>query len=470
MKNIDKLKKTVVDNGYCIGCGACAFVSNGQISIKKNSNGLFEALIPDNIENDIHTNILDICPFYNNEYNENVIGKELYSNYSGIKHTIYTGYYLSCYAGYVKIDNYRKNGSSGGFGSWIAAKLLEEGLVDKVIHVKTSTNSELLFDYQFSNNIQEIQEGSKSRYYPIEMSSVLEYVSNNDYKYLFVGIPCFIKALRQLQKTNPLLKQRIKFTLGLVCGHLKSDFFSKSMAWELGIDPQNLKGIDFRVKNQEKTVNNYSIKVTGQVDGEIKTMESLTKNLFVSNWGHGLFKYKACDYCDDVLSETADVAIGDAWLPEYSKDSLGTNIIVIRHETINNLFTKYKDEINVDIISSDQVYKSQSGGFRHRREGLQYRIFLSCRGKDWFPIKRFSPSNHIPNKRKKIYEKRIELTKQSFISFNQAIEKNDFNVLRTNLLPLINEYNKIYRDNRVLSFIKKIYKKIKTTKKHTKLS
>ena len=71
------------------------------------------------------------------------------------------------------------------------------------------------------------------------------------------------------------------------------------------------------------------------------------------------------------------VTIGDAWLPENSNDSLGTKIITIRNESINKLFNKYKDEINVDIIMSEQVYQSQAWGFRHRRDGLSYRLQLA---------------------------------------------------------------------------------------------
>lgn len=41
--------------------------------------------------------------------------------------------------------------------------------------------------------------------------------------------------------------------------------------------------------------------------------------------------YKACDFCDDVFAETADIALGDAWLPEYVQDGNGTNVVVTRN-------------------------------------------------------------------------------------------------------------------------------------------
>lgn len=470
MDYINELKKTVIDNGYCIGCGACSFASKGLFEVKKNSNGLLEAIVSNNQLGQIDYNVTSVCPFYNKDYNEDVIGKEYYMNIDNIKHNNYIGYNLINYAGYVRQGDFRRKGSSGGFGTWIASKLLEEGMVDKIIHVKSSSNSDLLFEYKISSNLKETQEGSKSRYYPVEMSKVLDYVVNNDYNYLFVGVPCFIKAIRQLQNQYPILKERIKYTLGLACGHLKSDFFAKSMAWELGIHPNDLEQIDFRVKNEEKFANNYSIKVSGKFNGEKVSIESLTKELFVSNWGHGLFKYKACDYCDDVLAETADVTIGDAWLPEYSKDFLGTNIVTIRSESINNLFIKYKDEIHIDKITSEQVFQSQAGGFRHRREGLSYRLYLLDNSGLWRPLKRVNPDSRISRNRKKIYEKRIELAEKSFVAYKNAIENNDFGTMPKKLRTLILEYDKIYRGNGLIYFAKRVFRKLRLILKSIKRS
>jgi coenzyme F420-reducing hydrogenase beta subunit len=62
-----------------------------------------------------------------------------------------------------------------------------------------------------------------------------------------------------------------------------------------------------------------------------------------------------------VLAETADVTVGDAWLPEYIKDGLGTNIITIRSPEILAIFeivkTKYifKKWVPKRSISLNQV-------------------------------------------------------------------------------------------------------------------
>jgi coenzyme F420-reducing hydrogenase beta subunit len=226
MNETKLLFETVINEGYCIGCGACSFHSQNKIKMRMNNNGFIQPFLSDDeIEN--IPNLLKVCPFYNSDLNENEISYRLYANKEHtINHDVSVGYYHSIYAGHIRDDSIRLKSSSGGFGSWISKKMLESNLVDQIIHVKPSENDKLIFSFQISDS-ENLRNGSKSRYYPIEMSKVLDFVTKNDLRYLFIGLPCFVKALRLLQEEHPLLKERVKFTMGLVCGHLKSDFFAR---------------------------------------------------------------------------------------------------------------------------------------------------------------------------------------------------------------------------------------------------
>ena len=152
-------------------------------------------------------------------------------------------------------------------------------------------------------------------------------------------------------------------------------------AWQCGIEPGNLIAIDFRKKLPGFDANRYGIEVTGWQDGQVVTRISPVRDLYGHDWGKGFFKYKACDYCDDVVAETADVVVGDAWLPEYVKNSQGTNVVVVRHPLIRDLIDKgvSTGQINLDCISADEIAKSQKSGLNHRREGLAYRLDLTDR-------------------------------------------------------------------------------------------
>lgn len=443
-KYVAELFETVIKNDYCIGCGVCACYPGSPLKMKINESGKY---VPVLLQGDIESfkiDILAICPFSNKSRDENMIGSSLFKDVVGIKHSVYTGYYLKNYAGYAIGNAYRERGSSGGMGTWLPTQLLKQNLVDAIIHVKATTHSEgdKLFSYQISKNSDELALGAKSKYYPIEMSEIIKYVRTHPARYALIGIPCFIKAIRLLAQSDEQIKNNIKYTIGLVCGHLKTDVFAKSLAWQMGIKPSELTAIDFRIKIQGLKASNYGVQARGVINGNEVEKSSPTNCLYATDWGQGLFKYNACDYCDDVLAETADISIGDAWLPKYIKDSEGTNIIVVRNAELMKLISQSKEELFLEEISVDQVFESQSGGFRHRREGTAYRLFLKDKAGEWRPKKRTEPKKKIKLKRKKIYRKRVKLNEESFRAYEEALQKDNFSIFIEHMDPYIKDYNK----------------------------
>lgn len=430
--------KQVIDEGYCIGCGVCPFVDS-SIRIERDEKGKNQAVL----SNESSSLATAICPFASSERNEDFLGNLYYGKQSNVSHSEELGYYLSTHIGYVNSNEFRKKGSSGGVGNWILAKLLEENMIDGVIHVKNSRNKKSMYSYQISESVEELLEGSKSKYYPVELSEVLEEVRKTEKKYALVGIPCFIKSIRLLQQDFPELKEKIIFIVGLVCGHMKSDFFAKSQAWESGIDFKSLEYIDFRVKLPDKNASSYGIEAIGTINGEKKKVIVPKSNLSTTNWGYGFFKYQACDYCDDVLAELADITVGDAWISKYVQDTEGTNIIVIRNKKILDIFMKYSKELKLFESNANEIAESQAGGFRHRREGLKYRLWLKNQIEAIVPTKRIAPSDNIPEKRKKIYKARIELVDESFNAFQYAMQNDDFSYFNEYMNPFLKKYDKI---------------------------
>lgn len=424
---------------FCIGCGACAFV-DPAFRIIKNPEGCLQA---EQVSDTDLRAASQVCPFAS-RYDENRVAETLFAGVDGIKHDENLGYFLDTYVGYVKQDGYRERGSSGGFISWLAATMLKQGLIDAVIHVKDGDSPESMYGYQISHTPEEVAQGAKSKYYPITMSEVLKYVSDNAGRYLFIGIPCFIKSVRLIARQNPIIKERIPYCIGLVCGHLKSDFFAKSEAWESGVPPQSLERVDFRYKLQGRPASDYAIKVDCRGPESSHSVIKRTADLSTTDWGLGYFKYNACDFCDDVLAETADVTFGDAWLPKYAEDDLGTNVIVVRNPEIAIILDEHADEIQLFDSSPDEIYQSQAGGFRHRRQGLSYRIETKRARGEWVPTKRRFTGVQAPSeRRKKVYAMRTRLKNESFQAYHEAEAAGDFSKFITHMKPLVRRYRRI---------------------------
>ncbi|MFI5429466.1 Coenzyme F420 hydrogenase/dehydrogenase, beta subunit C-terminal domain [Aeromicrobium sp. UC242_57] len=103
--------------------------------------------------------------------------------------------------------------------------------------------------------------------------------------------------------------------------------------------------------------------MTGLVGGEVVTLRRAQSELFGSNWGHGFFKAKFSDFTDDALNETADVAVGDAWLRDYDTDNLGNNVVIVRNPSIQAMVDDAVADgrLRFDAISVSTVLASQRG-------------------------------------------------------------------------------------------------------------
>ncbi len=412
----------VIKYDYCIGCGACAYADR-NFTIGFDKLGMYKAQYNNNIEPE-NVEIADkYCPFSDNTIDEDQLS-EIYFEKDLLKNEN-IGKYIECFAGYVKEKPFRKTGSSGGFGKWILYKLIKERKVDYIIQVTEGGGNNELFSYKVFRTDDAVLKGSKSAYYPVTIANMLNFIRENKGYYAITALPCFSKALRNICLQDNVISKRLKYIIGIVCGHLKSSAFAELFAWQLGVFPDNLKSIEFRDKIKGMRANEKGAYAINKKDE--KTPVKSSKTLFGGNWGHGLFKYKACDYCDDVLGETADLSVGDAWLDDYINDPAGNNVLVIRNKEIHKLVIEgiKRGDLKFEPIDVQQLVKSQEGGLRNRREGLQYRVYKQKRKGKWVPKKRNFHFFKIKHERKRIYRLREIIRVKSHKYFHVAKEKND---------------------------------------------
>lgn len=437
------LVKPEFPNEYAINSGTY-FVKGADFKMVLNEYGEYSPVI---VGGSADVNFLDAMA--NEEYDESVISAELYSKIPDIKHHSVIGYYKDLYAGFVAEGDYRKNASSGGMGTWIFKELFERGLIDGVIHVKPANDGDgILFKYAISRNVEEIQAGAKTKYYPAELSGVLSIVRQVPGRYAVIGIPSFIMELRLLAKYDPLINERIAYTIGLICGHQKTAKYAESLAWECGIKPGDLIMIDFRKKVEGSPASLYSMEITGKVNGEIITVTRQHDLFFSSNWGHGFFKSQFSDFTDDSLNETADIALGDAWLPEYIKDSKGNNIVIVRNEMIHQIIEQgiVSGKLSLNRVSEQDILRSQSGLIHHTRDELPYRLFKKDKNNEWRPKKRITASSsNVPFLKQRVQDLRAVMLHKCHVEYRKAVQQGDWNAFTRAMKPYIFAYKVLYK-------------------------
>ncbi|OHV77350.1 Coenzyme F420 hydrogenase/dehydrogenase, beta subunit C-terminal domain [Rhizobium sp. LCM 4573] len=321
------------------------------------------------------------------------------------------GRYETAFVGHVEEADYRTNGSSGGLVTWVAKELLIRGMVDGVAHVTENMNpqaNEPLFRYTLSRTLADLRAGAKSRYYPVELSGVLDEIRKTPGRYAVIGIPCFIKAVRLSCAAEPLLKERISFTFGLFCGHMKSARMAESFAWQMHRDLREAEHFDYRAKSPDRPANWYRAQMT-LTDGSTAALDWW--HMADGDWGAGFFQNPACNFCDDVVAETADIAFGDAWQEPYSSDGRGTNVIIVRSPSLLRLIQAGIDAQQLSLVPVEPsfIIATQAAGFRQRREGLSFRLTWPRLGIR--PRKRVVPGSHaLSVQRKTIYTMRYAIS------------------------------------------------------------
>ena len=449
----------IVPHGLCVGCGMCAGLLPTRLEMQLDEYGAYLPVKKNADLNPIEQALsLRVCPFSDQQHNEDTIAVTLYGQLANIKHRSETGYYLECFAGHVTDEKTRLASSSGGLITRLLRDLLTSGTVDAVACVGQSDTADALFNYQIIENADDLARCRKSKYYPVEVSAVIPRIRNYTGRVCFVGLPCFVKAIRLAMLEDAALRERIIYTVGLFCGHLKTRQYLYYLSRCCGVHEDDIITTDFRKKVAGRPAIQYAFEVITKEHGREVRREIPMKNVFASNWSLTAFMHAACDWCDDVLAETADVAVGDAWLPEFTNDYRGTSLVICRRPDLLKMLMAgaERSELAIKPLPVEDIIRSQVGGLRHRRQGLSYRLYLAQNRGQRTPRKRVPPErNALPLFGRVIQRLRLRIKDLSREAFLQQQRTTGINHFVAQMRPWVLLHNSLYRTRQILAGIRR---------------
>lgn len=437
---------TIVKKDLCSGCGLCAAMCPDHMLVMQfNRFGEYNPTRNKECEKDCGL-CLKVCPFADGNDNEDSLGTTMYGGIPGICHRSETGYYLTCFVGFA--PETRERGSSGGMATWLLSTLLKKGIVDHVITVIPNEDPGLLYKFSILDDPESVLASAGSAYYPVELSGILQEVKNKPGKYAIIGLPCFIKALRLATQRNRKLSDRIVITVGLVCGQLKNKHYTNYISALSGVIGP-LQNVYYRGKSCEKPASIFYFSCmnkkgdTGKIFWDDGVEEA---------WDNRWFTLNACNYCDDVFAECADVTLMDAWLPEYFWNYQGTSLILVRSAEIQKIIGKgiEEKEINLEIIPIEKVIESQPGSIAEKGIVLAYRLFINKSAGFFTPQKRIKPVRIFnPFQKKRIILKHQMCISSKTIWADQSSKgSNDLTQFRQGMdlyLDQLTRWNRIFR-------------------------
>lgn len=452
--NIPKVISDVVKNDICVGCGICVPACPSKaLKMDWNEDGFLIPTLSGSC--DSFGECLKVCPFNPFPSEEVRTEDELANLFLKEAPNFHpkVGKYYNTYVGYS--EQYRLTSSSGGLATYILSELFDRKLVEAVITVGEGENN--YYEYKLIKSKHDLLASSKTKYYPVTMAEALQELQNFEGKVAVVGIGCFIKAVRLLQHQNPTFKNKIVFTVGIICGGLKSKFFAEYLASKTGVRNNNFSKPEFRVKDLSTYAGDYAFSCVDAVGEE----KQIKMRIVGDMWGSGMFKNNACDFCDDVTTELPDISLGDAWLEPYIQDAKGTNIIITRSAIAEKILSEGYDSgtVYLENIDLERLIKTQQGSYNHRQTGLKYRTSQAHKKGLLVPPKRNWESNFFFFDYKIVQLYRMKVRKSSFTYWKKYGDAVWFDLKIKKMLVVLQKKTRIYHYRRAI-FTKSIFKKV----------
>jgi coenzyme F420 hydrogenase subunit beta len=325
-----------LNTSLCSGCGVCVSSCPSNAISLTIKNGFFKAYVDEAKCTECGL-CLKVCP---NIANSNQLIPEL----EHIKYSPLIGYYTDVFLSYATDYEIRFSASSGGSLTALLIYLLDKELVDQVIVALPNENDPLYAKAVASSDISTIRKAVGSKYTQISLIDAIDKaIKFRGKKFAFVGLPCHIRALRNLERILKL--QNIVIKLGLYCGGLPSAWASEYLLYLYNIHEHKVKKISYR-----------GFGWPGYLVVELLEGEKLcVPEPLYWNSGFGQYFYdKCCFLCADHTAELADISFADpAGVEEVIDDRLGHTLIVARSKKGLKLLkdAEKNDYINLKKIS-----------------------------------------------------------------------------------------------------------------------
>ena len=356
--NITQIAKATSN---CVGCGICVTACPvSHLRLGRNEWNQLEILENENPCLEKCSICMRVCPFSDHSKNEDTLAKELFKE-TPQSHSV-LGSFIQTYEGHHPDESKRWNAASGGLTTYLLDSLLQQGMVDAIV-CAARTEGSPYFKSVVCRSSEEVYAHARSAYAVIHLDTALKEAIEDEQitSIAVVALPCQAKALRNAMQYQPKLRKKLKYILGLVCGQQKSTNFADYLAAKSQVD--SLCSIDFRKKKSGRPNGNFGVSLIGG-----QRSKSLTFSDYGKEWSFKMFTLPACNVCDDIFAETADVVLMDAWLPEYQASDKGENLVIVRNKEFDSLL---KGISTVHSIEPERVVLSQSYVVHTKRKWIQ---------------------------------------------------------------------------------------------------
>ncbi len=363
----------MVAEGLCTQCGACvAACPHEVIQIERDEHWRYIPRVVDELpcKSKCKNLCVDICAGVHEDpslWKRDPIEADSWDEFT-------VGHIESTWVGYSTDLGIRSRGTSGGMVIGLLVYLLESKRIDGVLLVGSNRRQPLQHDIRVINTREEIEDSWGSKYYPMPIAAQLRELldrKNRDKRYAVVLLGCHMRSLRLMERRMKALRQTIVLRIGLICGYCSGfkGLLDQAEDWKLR-DVRSIKRIDYR---EGKWPGNVRIQAPS-FDRKSIIYDFLTRLPFTTN--------QRCMMCSDLMNETADITVGDAWLRDLTqrKDE-GWSVVAIRNRAAAELvMAAHRDgALYLQPIDTEAFARSQEKPMRYKKNALLIRMAFMSR-------------------------------------------------------------------------------------------
>lgn len=361
----------IVRRGLCISCGACvsAAPEGAMRMVLDESKGIFVPEIIDAATVSGSGPEHEVCPGKGAPIVR--IGQELFGDAGHYRMEL--GWYRKLVACHSTSPQILEHASSGGVMTDIARFLIERGDVDGVTVSRFTYGGRGPRTESFiAHDLDDLFAGQGSKYCPTTTNELVAACAKSGKRYLFLGTPCQVLALRLAQAQRPELRATFPLTMANFCGGYRDFRDLDDLLERNGCDSHDVVSFRFRGGGQP-----------GSMLATDSSGRTLTRPYPAYGRGSLLPKAKRCIFCVDGTGLLADFACGDAWVDRFAnKDGFPWSIVVLRNQAARDIFERLVNEGKIvsESIAEDEVLYSQRHNLdskitRQRRRMALHKLF-----------------------------------------------------------------------------------------------
>lgn len=286
----------VAAGNLCSGCGACAALAPGRVTMAMAPPGYLRPVQHDDLLPEQEEAIAATCPGLGIRIDEGGPGDPLW------------GPWLAARTGWSTDPEIRFVGASGGVLTALACWLLDSGAVDAVVQVTADPARPLGNIVVVSDSAAMVRAGAGSRYAPSAplagLDALLGQHRADGRRFAVVSKPCDAAALRAWTRRDPVAAAAFPVNISFFCGGVPSEAGAKVLLDRLGVAPEDLAAFRYRGMGWPGCA------TARRTDGGESAMT------YHDSWGGVLSRHvqHRCKICADSSGMAADIACADAWI------------------------------------------------------------------------------------------------------------------------------------------------------------